>query len=232
MSTAVPEPLRRAVRGRRSGWRLRNAPGGAWSPFVFLGWVATLVIAAALELIGFVVLLLPVTLLSSFNLLIVAAAMLLAFWLGMTITIGGLKLGWAALRLPFEFTRIDLHLNCRVPTVTVAGWVRRCVIRVEDLTAVFVRRSDTGPELALRAGNRTVVLSAAAIGPLRYADPQLLAGWLGEVLAMWQVPEDQVCQIADRHNIHMRTRHDLPVLDTYAVEECAERVRPCADTVG
>lgn len=61
--------------------------------------------------------------------------MLLAFWLGMTITIGGLKLGWAALRLPFEFTRIDLHLNCRVPTVTVAGWVRRCVIRVEDLTA-------------------------------------------------------------------------------------------------
>lgn len=182
--------------------------------------------------------------------------MLLAFWLGMTITIGGLKLGWAALRLPFEFTRIDLHLNCRVPTVTVAGWVRRCVIRVEDLTAVFVRQSDTGPELALRAGNRTVVLSAAAIGPLRYADPQLLSGWLGEVLAMWQVPvrhyrgvigpavgrsawshiamvaqlwqvpEDQVCQIADRHNIHMRTRHDLPVLDTYAVEECAERVRP------
>jgi hypothetical protein len=262
MSTAVPEPLRQAVRGRRGGWRLRNAPGGAWSPFVFLGWIATLVIAAALQLIGFVVLLLPITLLSSFNMLIVAPAALLALGLSTAINIGGLKLGWAALRMPFQFTRIDLRLNCRVPTITVAGWVRRRVIRVEDLTAVYVRQSETGPELALRAGNRTIVLSTAAIGPLWYADPQLLSGWLGEVLAMWevpvrhyrgvispaasrsawshiamvaqlwQVPMDEVYQIADRHNIHMRTIRNRPVLDTYAVEECTERVRPSADPAG
>ncbi|GAA0918744.1 hypothetical protein [Virgisporangium aurantiacum] len=255
MSTRVPGPLRQAVRGRRGGWRLRNTPGGAWSPFVLLGWVATLIIAAALEITGFLVLLLPMTLLS-FNMLIVAAAMLLAFGLWMAISIGGLKLGWAALRFPFEFTRLDLQLNRRVPTITAAGWVRRRVVRVEDLTAVFVRQSDTDLELALRAGNQTVVVPAAVIGPLRYADPALLAGWLGEVLAawevpvrhyrgliepevsrptwlhvgrvaqLWQVPVDDVCQIADRHDIHMRTERGLPVLDTYAVEAVVDGPRP------
>ena len=58
-----------------------------------------------------------------------------------------------------------------------------------------------------------LIVAAAVIGPLRYADPALLAGWLGEVLAAWKVPV--------RH-----TERGLPVLDTYAVEECAERARP------
>jgi hypothetical protein len=87
--------------------------------------------------------------------------------------------GAELLRFPFGFSRLDLRLDCRVPTVAAAGWVRRSVIRVEVL---------------------------------------------------WQVPADDLCQIADRYNIHMRTKHDLPVLDTYAVEECAERVRSSAGT--
>ena len=256
MSDPVPPELCAAVRAQRGGWRLRNAPGCGWS---LLGWVVTLAVAAVLQVVSLGVMLLPAAVGSRLsNPLVLIPVALLALAVGSGINIGGLKLGYAALRFPFRFHRLDLRLDDTPPRIVATGWARRSVIRFADLTGVFLRQYDSSVDLVLRAGNRTVVCPATVVGALYHADPQVLAGWLGEVLARWEVPVrhyrgwlmtvqpgwftaaeaarllsvpvDDLYRLADRHGIHANTELDPSLLDAYAVEEYGAGRRDSAET--
>lgn len=124
----------------------------------------------------------------------------LVFFAGLLMIAGAATLVGVAGPFVVGLHRADLR-PATVPTrVVVAGWGRRSVIEVVDLTRVIVRHcpaESTRPgepelELVLRAGKRTIVCPVLDVVPvfglLRRADPLVLADWLGEVLRSQEVP--------------------------------------------
>ena len=65
------------------------------------------------------------------------------------------------------------------------------MIEIADLSWVLVRQRQSGPELVLCTGDRTVVCPATVRSPLLRVDPRLLADWLGQALA----PADPGCPL-------------------------------------
>ena len=258
MPVQVPQALRSAVRARPDGWRLRNVPGGVWGLLLPVGWASVLVISAALQAV-FLILVVLSQVPARHSLLFHVLAVLPAFVIGAPAAVGGVKLGWAALRFPIGFHRLDFQLEVSPPRVVAAGLVRRSALRIADLTRVLVRQCDYNErlELVLRTRNWTIVCPATVVSPLFRADPKVLASWLGEVLApwnvpvvhyhgvfrrqvvrdnwlyvgtvarLWGVPVDDVWRLADRYEIP--TCNDV-FLDAYAVEEYAGRARGSAET--
>lgn len=210
----VPSSLRVVVRARWFGWRVRVAPGGVRGVLAAVVCVLSLVVACVLGAVGLVAigLVIPVGLTGLLSVvfgegidrlagvgLLVASPLL--FFVGLFVVVGAATLVGAAKPFAGGFHRIDLRPAVAPTRAVVAGWGRRSVIEVVDLTRVVVResarRGEPELELVLCAGKRTVVCPVLDVvpllGPRRRTDPQALADWFGEVLRPQEVPVHLSC---------------------------------------
>jgi hypothetical protein len=266
----VPRSLRAVIRVRRGGWRLRIAPAGVLGLVVaVLGMVIAVVLGlvgvAAMEAAGVVAIFWVIILfvgenLNPFALGAVFLMLPLLFLVGLWMVLGARALLVASNHIAVGFQRVDIRPAAAPTRVVAAGWVRRSVIEVADLTRVIVRHRDPDLELVLRTGNATLVCPAKAGGPLRRVDPRVLADWLAEILTssevpvchhhstlafpigqtwlpastvatIWQVPAADVPMLADRCGVHTDRSH-TPMFNAYDVETSAERARATALSLG
>lgn len=222
----VPSSLRAVVRARWFGWRVRVAPGVLAAVVCVPHLVGALVLGAAgMVAIGLII---PVGLTGLLHVafgegierltgvgMLVASPLL--FFLGLFAIVGAATLVGVAEPFAVGFHRIDLRPATAPTRIVAAGWGRRSVIKVADLTRVIVRHrpaesarpGEPELELVLRAGKRTVVCSVLDVVPLlglpRRADPQVLADWLGEVLRPQEVPVH-----LQRSTFSLQTSHAWP----------------------
>ncbi|HEX6356679.1 hypothetical protein [Actinophytocola sp.] len=184
-------------------------------------------------------------------LLMLPLLLLVGCWL----VIGARAMAVAARRVGFH--RVDIGPGAAPTRVVAAGWGRRSVIEVADLTRVIVRHREPNLELVLRAGKTTLVCPATVAGPLRRVDPRVLADWLGEVLApsevpvfhctaalpfpvgdvwlpantvaqIWRVPVAEIPTLVDRCGVHSDSGPQTPRFNAYDVEACVERAQAIA----
>lgn len=260
---AVPRSLRAVVRVRRAGWRVCLAPGGAVGLFAPVAWSLVMVLVVVLGAVGLAVAAWPfVTFVRSlaardasdaFGALMMTIIMPCV---GGAIGYGAVCLGRGAWRFAVAVHRIDIRPAAVPARVVTAGWVRGSVIEIADLRWVLVRQRPSGPELVLRAGDRTVVCPATVRSPLRRVDPRLLADWLGQALApaevpvchyhsalesalarhgwlgapavarIWQVPAQDVPAVAARFEVRTAREQGEPSFAVDDVEWCAQWAGP------
>lgn len=260
----VPRSPHAVIRVRRGGWRLRIAPASVLGP---VGPVLGMVIAVVLGIVGmavmeaagviaifWVLILFVGEDLNPFALGAVFLMLPVLFLAGLWMLIGARALLAAAKRGAVRFRRVDLRPAAAPTRVVAAGWFRRSVVEVGDLTRVIVRHRDPELELVLRAGNATLVCPARVGGPLRRVDPRVLADWLAEILTsseipvchyhatlslpidqtwlpanavatIWQVPLADVPMLADRCGVHTDNGSHTPLFNAYDVEAGAERAQ-------
>ena len=159
----------------------------------------------------------------------------------------------AAKHVAVGFRRVDIWPAAAPTRIVAAGWVRRSVIEVADLTGVIVRHRDPDLELVLRAGATTLVCPATVGGPLRRVEPRVLANWLADILTpsetpvchhhatlplpiglmwlpantvadLWQVPVADVPVLADRRGVHLNNGSHTTMFNAYDVEASEGRL--------
>jgi hypothetical protein len=256
---AVPSSLRAVVRARRAGWRVCLAPGGAPGLLAPVAWSLVMVLAVVLGAVGlavaawpFVAFVLDVAARDANDAVGAGFAMFLMPFIGGGIGYGAVRLGRAAWRFAVAAHRVDIRPAAVPAQIVVAGWVRGPVIEIADLSWVLVRERQSGPELVLCTGDRTVVCPATVRSPLLRVNPRLLADWLGQALApaevpvayynsaldpalardgwleapvvarIWQVPAQDVPAVAARYEVRTAGEHGEPRFATDDVEWCAQ----------
>lgn len=256
---AVPSSLRAVVRARRAGWRVCLAPGGASALLAPVAWFLVMVLVVLLGAVGLAVAATPfVTFVRAVAARDASDAfgalmdMILLLFIGGAIGYRAVRLGCAAWSFAVAAHRVDIRPAAVPARVVVAGWVRGPVIDIADLSWVLVRQRQSGPELVLCTGDRTVVCPATVRGPLRRVDPRLLADWLGQALApaevpvghyhsdldpdlarhgwlraqavarIWPVPAPDVPAVAARYEVRTAGEHGEPRFAADDVEWCAQ----------
>ncbi len=192
---ALPSSLRAVVRARRSGWRVCLAPGGAAGLLAPVAWSLVMVLAVLLGAVGlavaawpFVIFVRSVAARDANDAGGAAMQVFLLPFIGGVIGYGAVRLGRAAWGFAVAAHRVDIRPAAVPAQIVVAGWVRGPVIEIADLSWVLVRQRQSGPELVLCTGDRTVVCPATVRSPLLRVDPRLLADWLGQALAPAEIP--------------------------------------------
>jgi hypothetical protein len=256
---AVPSSLRAVVRARRAGWRVCLAPGGVRGLLAPVAWSLVMVLAVVLGAVGlavaaapFVAFVMDVAARDASDAVGAAFVMIVMPIMGGLIGYGAVRLGRPAWGFAVAAHRVDIRPAAVPAQIVVAGWVRGPVIEIADLSWVLVRERQSGLELVLCTGDRTVVCPATVRSPLLRVNPQLLAGWLGQALApaevpvahynsvldpalardgwleapdvarIWQVPAQDVPAVAARYEVRTAGKHGEPRFATDDVEWCAQ----------
>jgi hypothetical protein len=256
---AVPSSLRAVVRARRAGWRVCLAPGGAPGLLAPVAWSLQMVLVVVLGAVGLAVAAAPfvafvraVAARDASDAVGAVFVMIVMPIMGGLIGYGAVHLGRDPLRFAVAAHRVDIRPAAVPAQIVVGGWVRRLVIEIADLSWVLVRQGQSGIELVLCAGDRTVVCPATVRGPLRWVDPRLLADWLGQALApaevpvghyrsaldpalarhgwleapvvarIWQVPAEDVPAVAARYEVRTTWERGEPRFAADDVEWCAQ----------
>ncbi|MET0133135.1 MAG: hypothetical protein ABW215_06030 [Kibdelosporangium sp.] len=266
MSVEMPRSLRAVVRARRAGWRLRVAPANVLGVLGPVVWALVLVSAVVLATVGVVFGLSPImTLLLGDDLAEGIGGLIMlpiSLMTGTACVLGARSLIRAAARFAVGFHRIDLRPATAPTRIVLTGWLHRSVVDVADISRVIVRYCESVPvsfgepalQLVVRTGHTTLVCPALVVGPLRSADPRMLAVWLGEVLGpleipvshyrathslevreawlpadsvarVWWAPVEEVPALADHFGVYTKTEPNTRTFNVYDVEACAERAR-------
>jgi hypothetical protein len=255
MPEAVPDALRRAVSARRAGWRVPLAPAMSelvaycacgvavmWMflvPAAFIVWMTALTFAED-----------GPSLATTAAVVVGHAVGALAIGLPVAVTLNlSQSIRWMELRPAAAPTRIVLRLWCRRRVVPVAE-LTEVVVRERRRYG-----RPTRIEVDLVTGDRTEKCAQGMLGgPLRWVDSRALAGWLSELLCQagvpvrhefvvtegriarkwwpaervaeaWDVPIDEVPDLATRCEIHTADLSGAPVYSALEVEQWAVRVK-------